>query len=102
MRRKLGFYLGIIIVLGLLCSHGLATTEHRYINGKVTSISGQKLIIGERIFEVAQDCIVRVHYRKGVAIYERPGSFKEIVPGKWVNVKVLGGVISEVIIEEWK
>lgn|GEM_PF-2224386 len=79
-----------------------ATTEHHYISGKVEAVGGGHIKVSGVTYNLVSNVRVAKVVRYHGSFYEHPAKVSDIMPGRFVSIKVLAGNVYEVIIEEWK
>ncbi len=91
----------ILLFIVAISGFALASTEHVYINGKIAKFSKESINIDDKDYRIAHNVKIVKHVRKGGSIYEEPANFNELAIGKKASIKVLGGVVYEIIIEAY-
>ncbi len=101
MRR---WVIGTILVLCLGYVTGVFA-EHVYINGRISSFSGGSISINTgyatQSYRVDTNARVVRHVMINGAVMEEIASMTDISVGKIATVKVEGGMVKEIILEEY-
>jgi hypothetical protein len=93
------------MLLCLFLFSGLAAaydSGHVYINGIVNSVSSDTIAISYLTYKIDQKCKVVIQYKEGGSFHEKPGRLRDINTGETVTAKMIGGILYEIIIEEWR
>ena len=93
------------MLLCLFLFSGLAgayDSGHVYINGIVNSVSSDTIAISDLTYKIDQKCKVVIHYKERGSFHEKPGKLRDINTGETVTAKMQGGILYEIIIEEWR
>ena len=75
---------------------------HVYINGKVNSISSDTITISGIHYKIDKKCNVVIQYKEHGSFHEKHGTFWNVHTGDIVTAKMIGGILYEIIIEEWR
>ncbi len=75
---------------------------HIYISGTINYVNTDSIKISSVSYKIDKKCRVVFVYKQNNSFHERPGKFSDIKTGDFVTAKMIGGVIYEIIIEEWK
>jgi hypothetical protein len=75
---------------------------HVYINGIVNSISSNTITISHTNYKIDQKCKIVKILKKNNSFHEAPAQMSDVSTGKSITAKVIGGIIYEIIVEEWK
>lgn len=75
---------------------------HIYISGTVNYIYKGTIKISSVNYKIDQNFKVVIVYKQNDSFHERPGKLSDIRTGDFVTAKMIGGVIYEIIVEEWK
>jgi len=93
------------IVLSLFLFSGMAAaydSGHVYIHGSVDSIGANTITISGIHYKIDQKCTVVIQYKESDLFHEKPGRLWDINTGETVTAKMIGGILYEIIIEEWR
>jgi len=68
----------------------------------VNAISKEVINVSGRDFYITKDCRVAIHREVNGAFFEDPASLTNVKIGDWVTVKVIGNLVTEILIERYK
>jgi hypothetical protein len=97
-----------LLILGIfmLPLISLSDKGHQYINGRLEYIKGNviglKVIDEKKEFPIAPKVRYLKHVEENKAIYEKPASQNDIKEGMSVTIKVVEGMVEEIILEEYR
>lgn len=98
---KRGFVL-LLVIIGMATSV-YGNTFHRYLNGKVESISNYSITVGGQRYSLNPYAVYRAHDRNSNGSFnEKPVRNSDVKVGQHVYIKVEGSTVHEVIIERWE
>lgn len=75
---------------------------HVYINGIINSINASNITISHSTYRIDKKCKIIILYKENNSFHEKQGRFSNINIGDSVTAKMIGGILYEIIIEEWK
>jgi hypothetical protein len=75
---------------------------HVYINGKIDSIGSATITISGIHYKIDKKCKVVIQYKEHSSFHEKNGTFWDVHTGDIVTAKMTGGILYEIIIEEWR
>lgn len=78
------------------------TSGHIFINGKVTSIAGDTIVIEDTTYQIDSKCKVVIAYKEQDSFHERPARVSDIVRGDTVTAKKIANTLYEIMIERWR
>jgi hypothetical protein len=81
---------------------GAYDSGHVYIHGSVDSIGANTITISGIHYKIDQKCKVVTQYNDSGSFHEKPGRLWDINTGETVTAKMIGGILYEIIIEEWR
>ena len=100
--KKSWLCLTFIGIMLFFLTHTGFTRGHYYFNGKVNAISKEFINVSGKVFYITRDCRVAIHKGVNGAFFENPASLRDIKIGDWVTVKVIGNLVTEILIERYK
>ncbi len=92
----------LLLIFGM-ASSVYGNTFHRYLNGKVESVSDYSIVVGGQKYYFDPYAVYRAQDRNSNGSFnENPVRHSAVKVGQHVYIKVEGSTVHEVIIERWE